>query len=184
LSVGEIEPRKGFAFLLAALGRIHRDERPVLRVVANDANPVERAALEERARTDGTVLDIRIDPPRHELEHFYAEASVFVYAAYQEALGLAPLEAMAHGTPVVAVGEGGVSETVIDGVTGVLVPRDPGAFACALQALLDDDMTRVRMGLSGHGHVAAHWSQEACAAVLEDVLAGAASMRRPAKVQR
>jgi glycosyltransferase involved in cell wall biosynthesis len=184
LSVGEIEPRKGFAFLLGALSRIHRDKRPLLRVLANDANPVERAALEGRARADGTLLDIRINPPRPELEHFYAEASLFVYAARHEALGLAPLEAMAHGTPVVAVGEGGLLETVIDGVTGALVPRDPGAFACALQALLDDEVTRVRMGMAAHRHVAAHWSQEACAAVLEDVLAGAASMRTPARAPR
>jgi glycosyltransferase involved in cell wall biosynthesis len=48
----------------------------------------------------------------------------------EEDFGIAPVEAQACGTPVVALGRGGALETVIDGVTGVLVGEPtPAAFA-------------------------------------------------------
>ncbi|MBI4409918.1 MAG: glycosyltransferase, partial [Gemmatimonadetes bacterium] len=51
------------------------------------------------------------------------------YVAYDEPFGFVPLEAMACGRPVLAVREGGIPESVQDGVTGFLAPREPGTFA-------------------------------------------------------
>jgi glycosyltransferase involved in cell wall biosynthesis len=54
----------------------------------------------------------------------------------EEDFGIAPVEAQACGRPVVALGQGGALETVIDGVTGVLVADDsPEAFADAMAAV-------------------------------------------------
>jgi glycosyltransferase involved in cell wall biosynthesis len=56
----------------------------------------------------------------------------------EEDFGIAPLEAQACGRPVVALGRGGALETVVPGVTGVLVDGlDPRAFADALTATID-----------------------------------------------
>ena len=73
-------------------------------------------------------------------------ASVFAYAASLEPFGYAPLEANACGLPVVAVAEGGVRETVIDGENGVLVEHEPSAMAEAIARLLADPACAQEMG--------------------------------------
>ena len=55
-----------------------------------------------------------------ELQSLYQNAKAFLYASVNEDFGMVPVEAMAHGTPVVAYASGGVLETVIDGKTGYL----------------------------------------------------------------
>lgn len=68
----------------------------------------------------------------------YRGADALVFTA-EEDFGLAPVEAMACGTPVVALGRGGALETVVDGVTGVLYGDDePEALAAAVVRLRDD----------------------------------------------
>jgi glycosyltransferase involved in cell wall biosynthesis len=103
-------------------------------------------------------LQVRRITDDRELVQLYRGARVFVYAAEREPLGLAPLEAMACGTPVVAVAEGGVRETVVDNVTGWLVERDVDAFAACLGTLLGDSAARERMAEAGPEHVRASWS--------------------------
>ncbi|HUD20072.1 MAG TPA: glycosyltransferase [Patescibacteria group bacterium] len=55
-----------------------------------------------------------------ELSKLYAGARGFIFCALDEDFGMVPVESMAHGVPVIALGQGGVLETVIDGKTGVL----------------------------------------------------------------
>ena len=174
VSVGEIEPRKGFGFLVEALGEIDASIRPALRIAANRANPVERERLVATARARGVDLEILLDPEPVALSQLYSRARVFVYGAHHEALGLAPLEAMARATPVVAVAEGGVTETVVAGETGVLTPRDPNAFAAQLEALLHDDDRRARYGAAARRHVEREWTWPVRAAALEQVLIASA----------
>lgn len=178
LSVGELEPHKGYPFLVDALARLDPSGRPTLRIVANRANPEERARLEQRAVRAGVTLEIEIDVPEDRLRSAYARAAVFVFAAHEEPLGLAPLEAMARSTPVVAVGEGGVRETVVDGVTGYLTPRDVESFAARLGPLLRDEDQIDRLGANAREHVARHWSWSARGAALEAVLVDVADRAR------
>lgn len=55
-----------------------------------------------------------------ELDRLYAGARAFIFCALDEDFGMVPVEAMGHGVPVIALGEGGVLETVVDGKTGIL----------------------------------------------------------------
>jgi len=61
-----------------------------------------------------------------------------------------PLEAMACGVPVVAAAVGGLADTVVDGVTGLLVPpRSPRELARTVGQLLADPAARRRLGEAG-----------------------------------
>jgi len=74
-----------------------------------------------------------------EIARRLASADLCVWPALNEAFGMALLEAQASGVPVVAGATGGVSEIVVHGVTGLLVPPgDAPAFAWAVRSLLVD----------------------------------------------
>ncbi|MEM7044428.1 MAG: glycosyltransferase family 4 protein [Pseudomonadota bacterium] len=86
-----------------------------------------------------------------ELPACYAAADLYAWPAVREAYGMALLEAHASGLPVVAGREGGVTDVVRDGVTGMLtIPRDPEAFASAIADLLDNPARRRAMAVAAH----------------------------------
>ena len=89
----------------------------------------DRARLEREAGPGVTFLGA-LEPEA--LRHAYRRATALVLPA-EEDFGIAPVEAMACGRPVVALGVGGATETVLPGVTGWLVPSStPEAFAEAM----------------------------------------------------
>ena len=92
-------------------------------IAANSGDPAERARLERLARDLGVTLTIRQVLDDAEMLSLYNRAAAFVYTPIMEPWGLAAVEAMACGAPVVAVREGGLRESVQDGVTGLLTPR-------------------------------------------------------------
>jgi glycosyltransferase involved in cell wall biosynthesis len=97
------------------------------------------------------VLTERIDPaltarvrftghiPHDQVMDRFRDAYVLIQPSISEALGNAPLEAMACGVPVIGTMTGGIPEAVVDGETGFLVtPGDARALANAILALLHD----------------------------------------------
>lgn len=89
----------------------------------------------------------------------YAAADIFVCPSRFESYGVAVLEAMACGVPVVSTNRGGPSETVVEGVTGFLVPpRDAKQYAERILQLLEDPELRQKMGAAGRQHVAENFS--------------------------
>jgi glycosyltransferase involved in cell wall biosynthesis len=78
------------------------------------------------------------------MPRWYRSADVLACSPWYEPFGLTPLEAMACGVPVVAYGLGGFTDTVVDGVTGHLVPaRDQHALAVTLRRLLREPSRRL-----------------------------------------
>jgi glycosyltransferase involved in cell wall biosynthesis len=139
LSVGSITPRKGFDFVVSSLGRIHSKIRPKLIIVSNKADIHFKNSLEQFAQRIGVDLQIESLIADDVLVSLYNKAKLVLYAPYLEPFGLVPLEAMACGTPVVAVKEGGVRESVIHNKTGILTQRDGGMFAEAVRGLLSNE---------------------------------------------
>jgi glycosyltransferase involved in cell wall biosynthesis len=91
-----------------------------------------------------------------EIARRLASADLCVWPALNEAFGMALLEAQASGLPVVAGAAGGVSEIVVDGLTGLLVPpNDAPAFARAVRSLLVDRPRRAALAEAARHRVRA-----------------------------
>jgi len=175
LSVGAIQPKKGFDFLIESLACLPQDRRPPLKLVGNAEFGTERQYLQNLAAKCGVELSIEVRVDDQTLVRRYNEATLFVYAPHNEPFGLAPLEAMACGTPVVGVAEGGVCETVLDGLTGYLVSRDRHAFADAVSVMLADPDRRWRFGQQGLSYVRDNWTWMAAVRRVEQHLCAVAS---------
>ena len=99
---------------------------------------------------------------RDEVADLLGACDVFVLPSRHEGLGVAALEAMALGCPVVASRVGGLAEAVVHERTGLLVrPGDASALAEALARILGDAALRARLGAAGPALVAERHSAEA-----------------------
>lgn len=108
----------------------------------------------------------------------YAASDVYAWPAVREAYGMAMLEAQASGLPVVAGREGGVTDIVQDGVTGMLTdPRDPIALASAVADLLDHRTKRDAMSLAAARFVEKDHSLDRASALLDQALTDASAVR-------
>jgi glycosyltransferase involved in cell wall biosynthesis len=139
LAVGSLIPRKGFHHLVDAVAMLGADA-PLLVLVGPDGFQSEvihdrvSRVRSGRVRMLGYVDD-------QELEALYRHAEVLCHPSEAEGFGIPVLEGMGYGTPVVACDIPPVRE--IGGDAVVLVPpRDPGALAEALSALLGDAVRR------------------------------------------
>ncbi len=159
-SVGACTRLKGYDFLIRALGRVRGTIRPRLVVASNVVDVNWKAHLERLATQHGVALEIKTFPSDAELVRLYNRALLFVYAPYLEPFGLAVLEAMACGTVVVAVKEGGVRESVSHGETGLLTERDEGMFGETVTEFLLDETRRRSTGERAIGAVRAFWTLE------------------------
>jgi len=174
LSVGALTPNKGFDTIIAGLGRVPKEQRPSLMIISNYAEAQERAYLEELAAIQSVELTLRTDVGDEALVNAYNRAAIVAYAPVREPLGLVPLEAMACGTPVVGVREGGVAETVRHGETGLLVERRPEDVASALERLLDSPALSRELGQAGRRVVETEWDWTRAIRSLEEHLAAVA----------
>ena len=163
LSVGMLVPHKGHDLVIESLARLPAGIRPRLEIIAPAEVPGEADYLRELAARRGVSLDLHRGISDEELVVHYNRARLCIYAPVMEPFGLVPLEAMACATPVVGVREAGLRETVISGETGLLVERDAGELASAVETLLRDRSTAEAMGRAGRRWVAAHWSWDRAA---------------------
>lgn len=93
-----------------------------------------------------------------------------------ESFGVAIIEAGAARRPVVVSDAGGLPEVTLDGVTGLVVPREnPQAAADAIEKLVLSPEMRVRMGEAGRKHVSDTYSWDVCVNTMVKVLESAAN---------
>lgn len=178
LSVGALMPHKGYGFLIRSLARIEPASRPPLVIVSN----VRSSDVCSSVATLATDLDVdvsfRYQVRTVDLVDLYNRCSLFLYGTHREPFGLALLEAMACGAPVVAVREGGPCETVVDGDTGILVPRDEELFADAVATLLAHPERRASLSRRAVDYVRERWTWERAVQRLEDLMVQTAARGR------
>ncbi|MDP9865663.1 MULTISPECIES: glycosyltransferase [Streptosporangium] len=174
LAVGRAVPRKGVETTIRALRHV---PDATLVVAGGSPGEPEPARLARIAGMYGVADRVRFlgRVARQDVPALMRAVDVVVSVPWYEPFGIVPLEAMACGVPVVASAVGGHLDTVVPGVTGLLVPpRKPAALGRALRELLADPFRRTAYGVAAAGRARSRygWGRVAdqTVAVYTDVL--------------
>ena len=148
--------------LLAGRGELIRDDRQLL----------ESLSIRDHVR-------VYSDVPPSDLPDLFRGASVFVQASHEEGLGLAAIEAMASGLPVIATETAGTKQTVVDGQNGWLIPQSgdvAGAIASHIFYLLGNPSVGQEMAIGAREQAVRNFSQRSfaleCSTIYNGILTG------------
>jgi N-acetyl-alpha-D-glucosaminyl L-malate synthase BshA len=156
--VSNFRPLKRTGDVVRIFARL-RARRPArLRLVGDGP---DRADAEALARALGVAADVELTGERDDLPALLAGATAFLLPSETESFGLAALEALAAGVPVVASRVGGLPEVVRDGEDGFLhAVGDVEAMAASAARLVDDPDLRVRLGAAARARAVADFRAE------------------------
>jgi glycosyltransferase involved in cell wall biosynthesis len=170
---GRLTPRKGIPDLLYACAGL-RPKYPTMRVlVAGTVNSSDRSyasALADQVRDLGIEENVIFDEYFHraEMPSLFCAADIVVQPSYAEGLGLAVLEAMSCGRPVITTDIEATREIVMDADVLVRCPVGaPAVLACAIDSLWEDRPRRRQLGARARGHVLAHFMESSMIAATE-----------------
>jgi len=165
-TVANLIPQKGHEYLLEAADLVVRENKQVVFVWIGDG--LLRSELQMECAERGLTENIYFLSERKDIPEVLSSLDVFVLPSLWEGFGIALVEAMATGLPVIASNVDGIVEVVVDGITGVLVePKDVEGLAKAIRCLLDDPTKRGRMGQAGRQRVMRRFSVENVASAYE-----------------
>lgn len=161
-TLGRLSPEKGHENLVRCFPRVLECVPEATLVVAGHGP--ERARLEVVARRAGISSKVAFTGYQENAPLCLKAFDVFVMPSLSEGLGLALLEAMALGRPVVATAAGGIPEIVTSEVNGLLVPPDDTeGLASAIVRLLSDPALAARLGQAGRNTVVERFSARSMA---------------------
>jgi len=151
LTVAGIEPRKGLDTLVAAASSIQGNFKILIKGSVRDAgyfhklkDMISRLGLENKVVFDSDLIDYDA------LASYYKSATLFVFPTREDCLGVAVLEALHCGLPVIATAVGGVTDMIVDGRNGLLVqPDNPEQLSNAISSLLKNEDLRKRLASNG-----------------------------------
>ena len=119
----------------------------------------------------GVDFSVRVMVPDAELIPLLGRAAAVLYTSRLEPFGLAPLEANACGTPVLAIAEGGVRESIIEGENGLLMPdASPGNMAAVIERFFTEPGLAEALRKKSRAAGLARWRREAGIDRIEKVL--------------
>jgi glycosyltransferase involved in cell wall biosynthesis len=153
----QLIPRKGHELLLRALPELARRVAGV-QVLCFGRGPL-RASLERLVTELDLSRSVRFVGFRDDFATLLPGLDVLVHPAAREGLGLAVLEAMAAGVPVVATAVGGIGDAVRDGAEGLLVAAGDGlGLVTAIERVAGDPVLRRRLGTAGRSRAEREFS--------------------------
>ncbi len=178
LIVGRLVPRKGVEEAIRALALIPDAELVVVGGPGADEldQDPEVVRLRQVMAECGVAQRVRLTGhlPHEDLPAMIRSSDVLLAVPWYEPFGITALEAMACGVPVVASAVGGMLDTVVPGVTGLLAAsRDPDSIAAAIEELLSDEHRRAAMGRAGAERVRRYYGWEQVAERTEESYARA-----------
>ncbi|MFN7292250.1 MAG: exopolysaccharide biosynthesis GT4 family glycosyltransferase EpsE [Pirellula sp.] len=180
-------PRPGEPWKLVSCGRLHRGKghQDVIRAVAmihESGQPVHLTILgegPERENLQQLIKDLRAETlvtlagsvSEIQVRDTLAASHLFVLGSHDEAIGVATMEAMAMGLPVVVTDVGGVKELVRDGVDGWLTsPQDTESMASIIQEVLKDSEETKRFSESAEKRIHEQFTSDRSATLIKENL--------------
>ncbi len=169
LFLGRINWKKGLQRLIKSMVHVPGADL----VIAGNDEDHEMPKLRELVTTYALEGRVRFVGPQHGNEKWalITSAAVFATASYSENFGIAVLEAMACGVPVVVTPEVGLASAIIKNGAGVVVDGEPAAFGKALADLIKDPQRRAALGSAGRKAAAEQFSWDAIARDIEAIYA-------------
>jgi D-inositol-3-phosphate glycosyltransferase len=163
LTVGDVAPGSGYDTLIESLRLIPNAELLIIGEIAagEPARDAETSRLTALATRMGVAERVQFygQASQREMPELLRSADVVACVPQHESFGMAALEAMACGVPVVASTVGGLTDTVIPDVTGRLVsPRKPRECAEAILSMLKHPFTRNSLGAAGRDRARSRYS--------------------------
>ncbi|GIF03555.1 glycosyltransferase [Actinoplanes siamensis] len=182
LAVGKLVEHKRYGDVIQAMRYVPGAEMVVVGGPSPDQLPADPGARSLRALAERFQVADRLRlvgaVPHREMPSWYRSADLLVAGPWEEQ---SALEAMACGVPIIGAAEGGLSETVVDGLTGDLVAaRDPRALGGALRRLVNDKVRRFTYATAALDRARQAYSWKRVAAQIGSVYSAVTGVRRPA----
>lgn len=158
IGLGGMHYGKQVQSAIEAIGSMPKRIRPPLQWYGNIADATYLSQMNALAHRLAVDFSHRTRVPDSELQKSMSKAACFIYTPYLEPFGLAPLEANACGTAVVAIAEGGIRETIVDGINGFLaMDNNPDELARLISGFTQNLDYATKFGLQAREHVIKQW---------------------------
>lgn len=160
--IGRLAKDKGIGVLAEAWPLVIREFPQMRLVLAGEADATDPIAPEVMTRLEKEPSVISLGGvAREEIPSLYEATDICVLPTFREGLSQVALESGAMGVPIVSSNVSGLVDSVVNGVTGILVePRNPGALAAAICRLAASAELRAQMGRAGIEHVQTNFSEQ------------------------
>lgn len=168
LTVGALTERKGHGTLFSAASLLQERGIQLHYIVCGEGSL--RPRLEAQVRALGLQERVHFPGFSSDIPCYLAAADIFVHVPLWEGLGVAVIEALAAGVPVVASQVGGLPELITDQATGLLVPpQEATALAVAIERLVHDPQWAKTLGATGQAFVQARFDMSVMAQANESL---------------
>jgi glycosyltransferase involved in cell wall biosynthesis len=161
VGLGGFYAHKNPELAIRAVGKIV-ENRPKLLWIGNMVDDEYWEGMVELARSLDVVLEVKKMITDEKLVELLSGAICMIYSSNLEPFGFAPLEANACGTPVIAVAEGGVRETIIHGKNGFLANQNSDDIAKYIQQLVDNQELKKEISKFSIQNVQQNWTLAQC----------------------
>lgn len=161
LYVGRVAKEKNIEFLINVLNVLSQEDKDIILMITGQG-PAEQE-IEKKIISLNLQEKVKKLPyldQENELPQCYAGADIFVFSSKTETQGIVPLEAMAQGTPVVAIAELGIASVIKDEEGALIAKDDIQHFCSQVKRLLDHRKFSIEQSKKAKKYVMENWSAE------------------------